>query len=265
MKRIERTTNINIAEVTKIYEDEYILVLNKPYGMVVNRSKTSPQNTVQDYVENNFDFLKKFNITEINEKNANLSEEDEDFLSDIDIDEFVTRSGVLHRLDKDTSGVLLIAKDPYTFKKIKHQFKTRTVKKTYLALVMGKVADEKIEIDAPIKRNPSSPLKFAVVSDGKPALTLIERLNFVVRDEHKFTLLRVWPKTGRTHQIRVHLSAINHPIAGDPIYLSKFNYETTTQYFPRLMLHSQALSFEHPYFGKIVTFESPLPPEFEVL
>lgn len=265
MKRIKQNPVIFEGEINKIYEDTYIIVLDKPYGMVVNRSKTSPDNTVQDYIENKFDFMKHFDVSLVTQKNATLNEGDPEFLDDLEIEEFVTRSGILHRLDKDTSGVLLVAKDPYTFKKIKLQFKSRIVQKGYTAIVLGTVKDEKIEIDAPIKRNPSSPLKFAVVSDGKPALTLIEKVKEFEKDGEKFTVLNVSPKTGRTHQIRVHLSAINHPIVGDPIYLTKFNYENTINIFPRLMLHSSSLSFEHPYLNKIVTFESPLPSEFNNL
>jgi len=256
--------NNKIASVEILYEDDYIIVLNKPYGMVVNRSKTSPNNTIQDFIEGKYDFIKDFDVSLLQNiiSNDPLDVDNTDMLSDIDIDEFTTRSGVLHRLDKDTSGVLLVAKDPITFKKIKHQFKSRTVQKEYTAVVMGEVGDEKIEIDAPIKRSPASPLKFAVVEDGKPALTLIEKIKVIKKEEAKFTVLRVFPKTGRTHQIRVHLSAINHPIAGDPIYLSKYNYEMTFKIFNRLMLHSSALSFEHPHLNEVVRYESPLSEDF---
>lgn len=255
-------TNITKGEIKTIYEDDYILVLDKPYGIVVNRSKTSASNTVQDYLENNFDFIKNFDVDALRDSNAALDITNPDFLTDEDIEEFTSRSGISHRLDKDTSGVLLISKDAITFKKIKEQFKSRTVQKEYMAVVLGEVKDNKIEIDAPIKRNPSSPLKFAVVSDGKPALTLIDKVKVIQKDEFKFTILKVFPKTGRTHQIRVHLLAMNHPIVGDPIYLTKFNLEMSLRYFSRLMLHSSALTIEHPYLNKVVTYTSELPQEF---
>jgi len=238
-------------DIKIIYEDEYFLVVDKPYGLVVNRSDTTPTGTLQDYLEEKYDFMKQEILPS-------------DVVSEEDIGEFKSRAGIGHRLDKDTSGVLLVTKDVVTFKKIKEQFQGRDIKKEYVVIVMGEIKDEKLEIDAPIKRNPNSPLRFAVVAEGKPALTLAEKVKVVTLGNNKFTMLNVFPQTGRTHQIRVHMSAINHPIAGDPIYLTRFTLDLSSKYFNRLMLHAHKLSFMHPYTNKTLECVSSLPKEFEI-
>lgn len=246
-------------EVKIIFQDEFILVLDKPCSVVVNISKTSAQNTIQNVIIDRFDFLQKykgvdFETSEYKKLDITLQE----------YEEFLSRAGIVHRLDKETSGVLLVAKDPLSFKNLKHQFKQRTVQKEYLALVLGKLKDSKIEIDAPIKRNPKRPLKFAVVQDGKPALTLIDKIQEIKIMDNWYTLVRVFPKTGRTHQIRVHLSAINHPIANDNLYLNKINFQQSSQVFTRLMLHARAITFVHPKTEQVVNYISQLPLEFEI-
>ena len=252
MTKDDTKLNMSMPNIKIVYEDPYLLVLDKPQGIVVNRSNTSPFNTVQDFIEGSFSFLK------------NVPEVPVEDMTEADIEEFISRSGVVHRLDKDTSGVLLVAKDVLTFRKIKELFKTRKIQKEYIALVLGEIKELKLEINAPIKRNPSNPLKLAVVHDGKPALTLIENIKVIERDATKFTLLKVFPKTGRTHQIRVHLSAVGHPIVCDPIYLTKANYELTSKYFSRLMLHARSVSFVHPNTDDLVTYSTDLPKEFNL-
>ncbi|EKD99396.1 MAG: hypothetical protein ACD_22C00267G0001 [uncultured bacterium] len=168
----------------------------------------------------------------------------------------------MHRLDKDTSGVLIVAKNEEAFTSLQKQFKDRTIAKEYVAWVIGEIADDKFEINAPIKRNPRSRFKFAVVADGKDAFTAFEKVKTVEINDQKATLLKVYPKTGRTHQIRVHLSAFDHPIIGDEIYGTKKQLEDWYQVFPRLMLHSQKITFNHPINGNLMSVEAPLPPEF---
>jgi 23S rRNA pseudouridine1911/1915/1917 synthase len=217
-----------------IYEDEYILVIDKPSGLVVNRSNTYDGETLQDVLEKKYEF------------------------GDSD-SEFKNRSGIVHRLDKGTSGCLVIAKDEESFLNLQKQFKERKVEKEYVALVNGRVGEEVIEVDAPIGRSPNNPLKFSVVSSGRAALTKIEKIKDVEIDGNEFSLLKINPKTGRTHQIRVHLSALNHPVVSDILYCSKKLLEMNRNVATRLMLHSRFLNIFHPKTQKNMRFEAPLP------
>ncbi|MFZ2664544.1 MAG: RluA family pseudouridine synthase [Patescibacteria group bacterium] len=229
-------------EIEKIYEDENILVLNKPSGLVVNRSNTNTGETLQDILER-------------------------DFLPDVmnaDDEEYKSRSGLVHRLDKDTSGVIVVAKNVDSFYFLQKQFKERNVYKEYVALVRGRVDDEEIEVNASLARNPNSPLKYAVVSDGKPALTRINKIRNVNIEGNDYTLLKIVPKTGRTHQIRVHLSAIGHSIVCDKIYCANNLLEVDSKTFRRLMLHAKILGFSNPKTLKFQRFEAPLPIDFQL-
>lgn len=234
-------------EIEKIYEDESILVINKPSGLVVNRSNTNSGRTLQDILEDDY-FLKSLKAPD------NLDEE------------YVNRSGIVHRLDKDTSGVLVAAKTLEAFQFLQKEFKDRNILKEYIAVVHNRVEDEIIEIDAPLGRNPNTPLKIAVVSDGKSAFTKVEKIKEVgielEANKITYTLVKVLPKTGRTHQIRIHLAAIGHPIAGDPIYCSNNLLKVDENLFKRLMLHARFLSFTHPKTREFQRFEAPLPKEF---
>lgn len=223
-----------------IFEDTEILVLDKPSGVVVNRSNTYAGQTVQDFVEDQIDF----------------TESDED-------SEFKSRSGVVHRLDKDTSGILLVAKNSESFANIQKQFKERTVKKQYHAIVNGKSPTGKFEIDAPIGRNPKDRLSMAVVVGGKEARTDFDFVKHFEVDGIWFSYVTAFPYTGRTHQIRVHLAALNLPIVGDPIYCSKAKLEASKNAFNRMMLHALSIEFTHPQTGKRVTFEASLSEEFK--
>jgi 23S rRNA pseudouridine1911/1915/1917 synthase len=231
-----------VAKLNRIYEDDKLLVIDKPAGLVVNRSNTAEGVTLQDVLE-----------------------EEEDYFSEEYDEEFRSRSGIAHRLDKDTSGIMLIAKDFDTFYNLLEQFKTRVVKKEYVALVHGRLDGDQFEINAPIKRNPKHPLKFAVVSTGKEALTFVENVKTIVIDDNLYTLIRVFPKTGRTHQIRVHMAAMNHYVVGDPIYSPKSLLEISEPRFGRLMLHAHKITFKHPETKEILTFTSELPEEFKKL
>ena len=165
------------------------------------------------------------------------------------------RAGIVHRLDKDTSGLLVVAKTEAAQTSLVRQLQARTVKRTYLALARGKVAAGGT-IDAPIGRHPVQRTRMAVVAGGKPAVTHYR----VKRRFAAHTLLECSLETGRTHQIRVHLASIGHPIEGDPVYAGKARGA-----FPRQALHAWKLAFEHPATGKPVKFESPLPDDFKAL
>ncbi len=158
------------------------------------------------------------------------------------------RVGVVHRLDADTSGVMVLAKTEEAYRSLVEQFQRREVGKEYLALVEGEVEPEKGLIEGPIGRDPHRPRWMGIVEGGKEAITEFE----VLRRGKGRTLLLVRPKTGRTHQIRVHLSSIGHPVVGDPLYGRGEG---------RLMLHAWRLSFRHPKSGEMLSFSASPPPE----
>lgn len=227
-------------KITKIYENEDYVVINKPAGLVVNRSNTSTSETLQDILDDEFDAYQA------------TGESD-----------FAARSGIVHRLDKDTSGVLVVAKNEETFKNLQRQFKDRQTTKEYLAVVYGVIEDAIIDVDAPIKRNPNSPLKLAVVAGGKPSQTHIELIKTFKCGENDYSSVRVLPRTGRTHQIRVHLAALNHPIVGDTVYAPRNMLASSENDFGRLMLHAHMLGFSDPTGSKAVEYTAPIPSEFQ--
>ena len=221
-----------------IHQDKQIFVLYKPIGMVVNTSRTSPEDTLQSYLQNK---LAK-----------ELTKADPE-------SEFFMRSGIVHRLDKETSGVIIVAKDEKSFENLKEQFMGREVEKEYVALVFGEIEEDKLEINAPIARNPRRRTQMAVVDKGREAITVVEKVKVLPMDNQKMTLIRVFPKTGRTHQIRVHLAAMNHPVIGDSLYAGRKRSVTSRAKFGRLMLHAHKITFKHPNTGEDVTYEAPLP------
>ncbi len=223
-----------------VFENEDFLVLEKPVGVVVNRSETQTGKTLQDYIEENI-----------------LDVEEMEFDS-----EFRDRSGIVHRLDKDTSGILLVAKHIEAFHILQEKFKSREVEKRYLCVVLGEVKEERFEIDAPISRNPNNRFKYAVVRDGKEAQTYFEKISEIEVEGYKLTSLYALPRTGRTHQIRVHLAAYGTPVAIDPIYMSQKDQELTEVLgINRLMLHAKSLKFD--YNGEEYFFDSDTPKEFD--
>jgi len=234
-----------------IFEDESLIILNKPSGVVVNVSKTSPSGTIQNELQKMF------------EENSWVGQSDGDGGDDNSTaSEFAKRTGIVHRLDKDTSGVLLIAKDEEAFHNLKNQFKNREVQKEYLALVLGELSDPVIEVNAPIGRNPERRTRMAVVDGGRKAETRFELDCVTEYEDEKLSLVKCCPKTGRTHQIRVHLSAMKHPIISDPIYMTRKQFEKFESFSDRLMLHAWKLRFNHPKNQKELFFEAPLPKMF---
>ncbi|MEX2043361.1 MAG: RluA family pseudouridine synthase [Patescibacteria group bacterium] len=168
------------------------------------------------------------------------------------------RHGLVHRLDKDTSGILLVAKTAEAAAALSKQFKDRTVTKTYLALVRGIPAEPEAELDAPIARHHADRKKFAVRPDGKAAVTRYKVIERLANDSGPdYALLEVEPKTGRTHQIRVHLAAMGNPITGDA------TYGAAVPGLDRQFLHAAKLAFKHPRTGQAVTVSSPLPADLK--
>ncbi len=212
-----------------IYEDDDLLVIDKPAGLTVHPAPGHPSHTLV---------------------NAVLSH-----LNEIEDEGEVTRPGIVHRLDKDTSGVMLVAKNNVALANLADQFKARTVKKTYITLVKGILRPDKGVIDAPIGRDSGDRKKMAVTGESRGRAA---RTNYrVIRYIGKNTLLEIMPETGRTHQIRVHLAAIGYPVFGDITYGKK------SAFLNRQFLHAYKIGFNLPATSKWVEFESPLPADLE--
>lgn len=166
---------------------------------------------------------------------------------------------LIHRLDKDTSGVLLLAKDQSYLESFQALFKKRVIKKTYLGLFFGHVLDKGKRgfIEAPIKRVPNFKEKFGVVKDGRPSQTAFKVLRYFKYKGHELSLIEVYPLTGRTHQIRVHFTNLHYPLVGDRVYSpDRFNDDVLS---PRQFLHAKSIAFRHPYTGEALKIEAALP------
>lgn len=213
-----------------IYEDEDIIVINKPKGLVVHPGNGNPDGTLVNAVLE----LCKDSLSGIGGQ---------------------IRPGIVHRLDKDTSGLLIVAKNDIAHVKISEQIKNRQVKKTYIALVRGVVKEQEATINMPIGRSDKDRKKMAVKKNGKEAIT-----HFRVLERYEgYTLLEVKIETGRTHQIRVHLSYIGFPVVGDEIYSNGKNpFGVKGQ-----LLHAQKLEFKHPVTNKNISLEAEIPQEFK--
>jgi len=210
-----------------VYEDADLLVIDKPAGLAVHPAPGTPSHTLVNAILN--------------------------YLPGIAADADSLRPGIVHRLDKDTSGLILVAKNRAAQADLSDQFKNRTVHKTYITLVKGKLVPEKGIIEADIGRDPRHRQRMAVVADGREARTEYR----VLRYYGNYTLLEIKPETGRTHQIRVHLAAIGFPVVGDT------TYGVAGKHLSRQFLHAGKIGFNLPSTGKYVEFESPLPPDLE--
>ena len=213
-----------------IYEDKDIIVVNKPKGMVVHPANGNPDGTLVNAIM----AICKDSLSGIGGE---------------------IRPGIVHRLDKDTSGLLIVAKNDMAHVNMSEQIKRHEVKKTYIALVRGIVKENEATIDMPIGRSNSDRKKMAVTKNGKNAVTHIK----VLKRYDKYTLLEINIETGRTHQIRVHLAHIGYPVIGDYIYSNgKNEFGIVGQ-----CLHAKSLEFKHPITGKDMKLEAPLPEYFE--
>lgn len=226
-----------------IFEDESLIIIDKPSGLVVNRCENAPHGTLQDWS------AAKLQIPQT-----------ADFHSKIDNrDAFIERAGIVHRLDKETSGLLLIAKNPEVFERLQAQFMKRTVKKKYTTLVHGKVVPQVLTIKAPVGRLPWNRRLFGVIADGRDAVTTAQVGQYYKLGQNFYSLLTVTPLTGRTHQIRVHLQHSGYPVVGDPLYVNSAILKEDRLFCPRLFLHAGVLEFIHPVSGKWRKWESRLP------
>ncbi|SCH14107.1 MULTISPECIES: RluA family pseudouridine synthase [unclassified Romboutsia] len=213
-----------------VYEDDDVLIVNKPQDMVVHPAPGNYDNTLVNAIL----YHCKDKLSSING---------------------VIRPGIVHRIDKDTSGLLMIAKNNNAHNSLAEQLKDHSITREYEFICHGVVKEDKITVDKPLGRNPKDRLKMAVVKDGKRAVTHFE----VVERFENFTHMRARLETGRTHQIRVHALSINHPLLGDPIYgpkNTKFKLNGQT-------LHAKKLGFIHPKSNEYIEFNSELPEYFK--
>ncbi|MFA6258931.1 MAG: RluA family pseudouridine synthase [Candidatus Paceibacterota bacterium] len=233
-------------QIKILYEDSDVLVIDKPSGLLVHSDGRTKEKTVTDWVMKNYPSLKGVGEP--------VSFDDKE----------IDRPGIVHRLDKETSGVLVIVKTKEAFSYFKKQFMNRVIKKVYIALVTGWIKNDKGKIDKPIGRSPSD-FRRRLAGRGargelRGAVTEYKVLKrFEDKKGNKFTYLEVSPKTGRTHQIRVHMKFLSYPIVCDSLYAPK-NYCPSE--IGRLALHAKSIEFKK-LNGEIVKVESPVPKEFE--
>lgn len=211
-----------------VYEDKDVLVVNKPSGMVVHPSKGHVSGTLVNAL--------LFHVQTLSAGTENI------------------RPGIVHRIDKDTSGLLVVAKNNLSHQRLAEQFEAHTIEREYLALVHGEISHEEGTIEAPIARKPNDRLKRTVIEGGREAITHFRRLEVFP----KYTLVRLQLETGRTHQIRVHMKYIGHPLVGDPMYGPSSSIDINGQF-----LHAGVLGFNHPTTGERLRFEVPLPDFFQ--
>lgn len=227
-----KETGIKAQEIPLdiVYEDNDIIVVNKPKGMVVHPANGNPDGTLVNAI-----------MAKCKGSLSGIGGE--------------IRPGIVHRLDKDTSGLLIVAKNDQAHINMSKQIKDREVKKIYIALVKGNIAEDEATINMPIGRSTKDRKKMAVRKDGKEAITHFK----VLKRYDKYTLLEIKIDTGRTHQIRVHMAEIGHPVVGDSVYSSgKNEFGVEGQ-----MLHAKSLDFEHPITKKQMHLEAELPEYFK--
>jgi 23S rRNA pseudouridine1911/1915/1917 synthase len=261
------------SKIAVIFEDQDLLILHKPAGVVVNRAQTVTTQTVQDWIEQNYP-----SVAQQEYPSDWRDQIPESFTGEYGNPEeiFASRSGIAHRLDKDTSGVFVCVKHPGALLSLLAQFRQRTIQKRYTCLVHGKFALSEGEVNAPIGRRSSNRKLFAVVPDGRASLTKYKVQKYYQQfDQQKlydttglkklrvgiyqgFSLVSCWPKTGRTHQIRVHMAHLQHPLVGDEKYVGRKRAKLDVLWCPRQFLHAAEISFTHPRTGKSVSYEAPL-------
>jgi 23S rRNA pseudouridine1911/1915/1917 synthase len=228
IESVEEKVYLPSRQLSKLFEDEWLLVIDKPSGLSVHPGAGDKRETVLDIFRYHYPQIDEMDDPE--------------------------RPGIVHRLDKDTSGVLILAKTEEALEKMQELFQEREMRKTYLALVAGAMRFRNGTIDLPLARSLKQRARFEVVGedreDRREAVTDFS----VVREFEKFTYVRLMPKTGRTHQLRVHLAHFGNPVLGDILYGGR-----QAKDFPRLALHAYSIEFTHPFTGSGIRVTSPLP------
>lgn len=272
-------------EPSILFEDQDIAVINKPAGIVTNQAETVREVTIQSWW---MDRLRQQHLEWPKDWEHMVPE---NYLVQYGTPEevFGQRGGIVHRLDKDTSGALVLAKHPGALAALLSQFRLREVEKKYVCLVHGRFQIPEGVLQLPLGRNPRQRTQYVVDATGRPAETYY-RVQKVFRSLQKsaveelaqqtemrqyrkkidqnyqgFSLVLCQPKTGRTHQLRVHLNHVHHPIVADPIYLGRKRFSLDETWCPRLFLHAQMVSIMHPRTRKKIEVTAPLSPELEIV
>lgn len=269
-----------------LFADEDIVVLNKPAGVVVNQAQANREPSLQEWFIQ--EYLPSRSLQSVEWQSLLPPEFDGQYGSPEDI--WSERQGIVHRLDKDTSGILLLALNPGSLVHLLRQFQQRQVHKKYVCLVHGGISLAKGIINAPLQRAQKDRRRFAVTAGGREAVTQYEvtqrfshlkpiqpalqssaSVSDLTSEELKvlranrdtysqgFSLVECEPKTGRTHQIRVHLAHLKHPIVGDSVYVGKKRAKLDALWCHRQFLHAEQLAFTHPRTGEALQFAAPLP------
>ena len=227
---VEEIASDESIDFEVVFEDDSVIVVSKPSGLIVHPGSGIANGTLVNGLAAQFPDLREIGDP--------------------------TRLGLVHRLDKGTSGLLIVARTPEALENLKFQMQERHVHRQYFAIVAGHVESNKGVVDAPLGRDPKNPLKRAVINSGKYARTHYE-IDQKYESPFKVSMLNCRLETGRTHQIRVHLAAIGHPVLGDELYGGRSSFNIRN----RLALHAQMLTFLHPKTKNLMNFESPLPAE----
>lgn len=233
----EEEDNDILKKVEIIYEDNNVLALNKPVGLMVHGDGRTKEKTLTDWILKKYPSLK--NVGEPARYEGKI----------------IPRPGIVHRLDKETSGVILVTKDQKTFEYLKNEFQERRVVKTYIAIVYGKVKEDYGTINRPIGRSTKDFRLRSAQRGARGAMREAVTEYQVVKRVKDFSLINLFPKTGRTHQLRVHLKAVNHPIVCDSLYAPKRECALGLK---RMALHASSVEFVAPD-GKKIKAEVPLP------
>lgn len=227
-----------LEEPKVIFENEVLFVINKPSGWIVNEAKTTKDNPVVQT------WLKKKLTYPI-------------------VKSTKERSGIVHRIDKETSGALLIAKTKKAFQDLQKQFKERKINKTYIGLLHGKLVPEEGSVEVPVGRLPWNRERFGVLPGGRDSFTSYKVKNYYEKGGETYSLCYFYPKTGRTHQIRIHAKYLHHPIVADNFYAGRKRSRSDRKWCPRLFLHAFVISFSNPTDGKTQNAKVSLPEDLK--
>lgn len=222
-----------------MFQDNELFVIDKPSGWITNEAgTTTTQPVLQRWVRENNEYPLKG---------------DREY-----------RDGIVHRLDKETSGIILVAKTRHAFETLQSEFKNRQVQKTYLALLHGKIEQETGTIDVSVGRLPWRRDRFGVLPGGRESVSEYKLIKFYPGDRGGYSLVEFFPKTGRTHQIRIHAKHIGHAIVADEFYAGRKTARNDRKWCPRLFLHASSVKIIHPRTKKEVYFESSLPQDLKL-
>jgi 23S rRNA pseudouridine1911/1915/1917 synthase len=227
-----------------IFETDSFAVTDKPSGYITNDAETTKnQPTVQSWVRNRFNYP-VFSLSEL-------------------------RNGIVHRLDKETSGILLIAKTEKSFYELQRQFKERIVKKVYTALIHGFLEPKEGKVAATVGRLPWNRRRFGIIPGGRDSVTKYKVVSSYIFPKcrlpylNEYSLVEFYPETGRTHQIRIHAKFLGHPIVSDEFYAGRKTARNDRKWCPRLFLHASEISFNDPVSGEKVAYKSSLSEDLE--